>query len=342
MSLTSELLGGAGIAAITQEGIGQARALPGQLETAANRIAGNVGTASEFRPYSVTTGAGSSNFTDSGMTQALDPQSQQLVDSLRQQSTQQAGMLGGMTPEGLMQQMSALRAPEQARQQQQLDNRLSAQGRLGIQTDAYGGTPEQFAMQKAMQEQQSADALASLQGSRQLQGMDIQNMTGMLGAAGMPQQQLTAAMQPGMTGMQLAQNPAMLQGQTIANLGQQQLQGIPASINAEALLRQSQMEGLINILGLSGGGNTAGSVAGNLAGGSNGDIADLLGDAGKSIWDSLFGGSSSGSNASTAGTGYDTAGLPNLDLGLNSDLLGIGSTPPIFDTTAWGTYPGET
>ena len=192
MSLTSELLGGAGIAAITQEGIGQARALPGQLETAANRIAGNVGTASEFRPYSVTTGAGSSNFTDSGMTQALDPQSQQLVDSLRQQSTQQAGMLGGMTPEGLMQQMSALRAPEQARQ-------------------------------------------------------------------------------------------------TIANLGQQQLQGIPASINAEALLRQSQMEGLINILGLSGGGNTAGGVAGNLAGGSNGAIADLLGGAGKSIWDSLFG-----------------------------------------------------
>tara|TARA_R110000737_G_scaffold78881_2_gene110666 strand:+ start:10630 stop:11607 length:978 start_codon:yes stop_codon:yes gene_type:complete len=292
MSLTSELLGGAGIAAITQEGIGQARGLPGQLQTAANRIAGNVGTASEFRPYSVTTGAGSSNFTDSGMTQALDPQSQQLVDSLRQQSTQQAGMLGGMTPEGLMQQMSALRAPEQARQQQQLDNRLLAQGRLGVQTDAYGGTPEQFAMQKAMQEQQSADSLASLQGARQLQGMDIQNLSGMLGLSAMPQQQLTASMQPGMTGLQIAQAPAMLEGQTIANLGQQQLQGIPASINAEALLRQSQMEGLINILGLSGGGNTGG-VAGKLGGGSTGVIADLLGDAGSSIWDSLFGDESS-------------------------------------------------
>jgi len=340
MSLTSELLGGAGIAAITQEGISQARGLPGQLSSAANRIAGDVGTASEFRPYSVTTGAGGSNFTGSGMTQTLDPQSQQLVDSLRQQSSQQAGMLGGMSPEGLMQQMSALRAPEQARQQQQLDNRLNAQGRLGIQTDAYGGTPEQFAMQKAMQEQQSADALASLQGSRQLQGMDIQNLSGMLGVAGMPQQQLTAAMQPAMTGLQVAQAPAMLEGQTIANLGQQQLQGIPASINAEALLRQAQMEGLINILGLSGGG-AEGGVGGN-TGGQLGDYAE---DKVSQAWDWLtnkYNGSSGGSSGSTAGTGYDTANLPNLDLGINTDLLGIEGTPPIFDTTAWGTYPGET
>ena len=340
MSGLNELIGGGLIAAITDKGISQARGLPGQLSSAANRIAGDVGTASEFRPYSVTTGAGGSNFTGSGMTQTLDPQSQQLVDSLRQQSSQQAGMLGGMSPEGLMQQMSALRAPEQARQQQQLDNRLNAQGRLGIQTDAYGGTPEQFAMQKAMQEQQSADALASLQGSRQLQGMDIQNLSGMLGVAGMPQQQLTAAMQPAMTGLQVAQAPSMLEGQTIANLGQQQLQGIPASINAEALLRQAQMEGLINILGLSGGG-AEGGVGGN-TGGQLGDYAE---EKVSQAWDWLtnkYNGSSGGSSGSTAGTGYDTANLPNLDLGINTDLLGIEGTPPIFDTTAWGTYPGET
>lgn len=324
MSLTSELLGGAGIAAITQEGIDQARGLPGQLETAANRIAGNVGTASEFRPYSVTTGAGASDFSGAGMTQTLDPQSQQLVDSLRQQSSQQAGMLGGMSPEGLMQQMSALRAPEQARQQQQLDNRLAAQGRLGIQTDAYGGTPEQFAMQKAMQEQQSADALASLQGSRQLQGMDIQNLTGMLGASGMPQQQLTAAMQPGMTGMQLAQSPAMLQGQTIANLGQQQLQGIPASINSEALLRQAQMEGLINILGLSGGG-----AGGTGAGGNTSVLADSIDKVGSSIL---------GSVNSLFGDAVPPPSMPGGGFGSNLDL----SSQPLFDFSTWGTYPGGT
>jgi len=324
MSLTSELLGGAGIAAITQEGIDQARGLPGQLETAANRIAGNVGTASEFRPYSVTTGAGASDFSGAGMTQTLDPQSQQLVDSLRQQSSQQAGMLGNMSPEGLMQQMSALRAPEQARQQQQLDNRLAAQGRLGIQTDAYGGTPEQFAMQKAMQEQQSADALASLQGSRQLQGMDIQNLTGMLGASGIPQQQLTAAMQPGMTGMQLAQSPAMLQGQTIANLGQQQLQGIPASINSEALLRQAQMEGLINILGLSGGGAGGTGAVGNTS-----VLADSIDKVGSSIL---------GSVNSLFGDAVPPPSMPGGGFGSNLDL----SSQPLFDFSTWGTYPGGT
>jgi hypothetical protein len=91
-------------------------------------------------------------------------------------------------------------------------------------------------------------------------------------------------MQPGMTGMQLAQNPAMLQGQTIANLGQQQLQGIPSSINSEALLRQSQMEGLINILGLSGGGGT-----GDTGGVSETSLIDALGDIGSDIWNLIRG-----------------------------------------------------
>jgi hypothetical protein len=76
----------------------------------------------------------------------------------------------------------------------------------------------------------------------------------------------------------------MLQGQTIANLGQQQLQGIPASINSEALLRQSQMEGLINILGLSGGGGTD-----DTGGVSETSLIDALGDIGSDIWNLIRG-----------------------------------------------------
>jgi hypothetical protein len=251
--LISGLVGAGGLGYITEKGIDQARQLPSDLATAAEGIGARVGQAAEFRPYSVTTGAGGAQFDSSGMTQTLGADAQATVDALMQQASQQAGMIGSVTPEQLMSQMTALRQPEQERAQLGLENRLAAQGRLGVQTDAYGGTPEQLAMQKAIQEQQSADALASIQGARQLQGMDIQNLTGMLGAAGIPQQQLTAAMQPAMTGLGLAQNPAQLQAQAIANLGQQQLQAIPSAMNAEALLRQAQVEGLINILGLAGG-----------------------------------------------------------------------------------------
>lgn len=293
MSLLSEILGGAGTAYITQEGIEKARELPSQLETAASGIAGRVGEAAQFQPYAVTTGAGTAQFDPTGMTQSLNAQDQQTVDALRQQAAQQAGMIGNVTPEQLMSQMQALRQPEQERAQLGLENRLAAQGRLGVQTAAYGGTPEQLAMQKAIQEQQSADALGAISQARQLQGMDIQNLTGMLGAAGIPQQQLTAAMQPSLTGMSMAQQPAQLQAQAIANLGQQQLAGIPSSINAEALLRQAQLEGLTNMLGI--GANQGQTATGDFLGSLGDKALDWLGDTVGGLFGS--GGVSDGSTA---------------------------------------------
>ena len=249
-ALLKSLAGGGASIYLAEQGIDQARALPDQLGAAATDIAGRVGEAAQFQPYAVTTGAGTTQFDPTGMTQSLNPQDQLTVDALRQQATQQAGMIGSVTPQQLMSQMQALRQPEQERAQLGMENRLAAQGRLGVQTAAYGGTPEQLAMQKAIQEQQSADALGAISQARQLQGMDIQNLTGMLSAAGMPQQQLTAAMQPSLTGMTMAQQPAQLQAQALANLGQQQIAGMPDAVTAEASLRQSELEALVNMLGL--------------------------------------------------------------------------------------------
>lgn len=297
MSLLSEILGGAGTAYITQEGIEKARELPSQLETAASGIAGRVGEAAQFQPYAVTTGAGTAQFDPTGMTQSLNAQDQQTVDALRQQAAQQAGMIGNVTPEQLMSQMQALRQPEQERAQLGLENRLAAQGRLGVQTAAYGGTPEQLAMQKAIQEQQSADALNAISQARQLQGMDIQNVAGMLGAAGIPQQQLTAALQPSLTGLSMAQQPAQLEAQAIANLGQQQLAGIPSAINAEALLRQAQLEGLTNLLmpQMNRQGNLVETATGDFLGSLGDKALDWLGDTVGGLFSS--GGVSDGSTA---------------------------------------------
>jgi len=223
--------------------------IPGQIMQGMETVSGMARPYTEFKPFTVTSPTGAtSTVGPQGMTSNLSAQQQQLVDSLQQQAATQAGMIGQVTPEQLMSQMQALRAPEQERAQLGLENRLAAQGRLGLQTAAYGGAPEQLAMQKAIQEQQSADALGAISQARQLQGMDIQNLTGMLGAAGIPQQQLTAAMQPSLTGMTMAQQPAQLQAQAISNLGQQQLAGIPSAMNAEALLRQAQLEGMTNLL----------------------------------------------------------------------------------------------
>ena len=75
------------------------------------------------------------------------------------------GILGGSTNDmasQLFNQQQAMRDPVQQRQQMELENRLRSQGRLGVSTSAYGGTPEQLAMAKAVQEQQSADAFNSI------------------------------------------------------------------------------------------------------------------------------------------------------------------------------------
>ena len=81
------------------------------------------------------------------------------------------GMLGGSTTDmanQLFEQQQAMRTPEQERQALALENRLRAQGRLGTTTAAYGGTPEQLAMAKAVQEQQAADAFNSMTQAEQM------------------------------------------------------------------------------------------------------------------------------------------------------------------------------
>ena len=86
-------------------------------------------------------------------------------------ASQAAGMLGGSTTDmanTLFNQQQAMRTPEQQRQAAELENRLRAQGRLGTSTAAYGGTPEQLAMAKAVQEQQSADAFNSMTQAEQM------------------------------------------------------------------------------------------------------------------------------------------------------------------------------
>lgn len=312
MSLMSELLGGAGTAYITQEGIEQARQMPEQLGAMATDVAGQVGQAAQFKPYTVTTGAGRAGFTPEGFTQTLAPEAQQTAQALQQQAAQRAGMIGSQTPESIMSQLSALRAPELERQQTALENRLAAQGRLGVQTAQYGGTPEQLAMQKAIQEQQAQDALTALSTARQFEQQDIANIGQMLTASGIPQAQLTASLQPALVGMQAAQQPATLQAQALANLGQQQLAALPSAINAEALLRQAQLEGLTNMLGL------GASAAGQQQQSATGTLLDqLLGQAGGFI-SGLFKGSDP---ATSLGYNYDD----NDIFGMISDLGGASS-----------------
>jgi len=85
----------------------------------------------------------------------------------------------GAAQQDIYSQLQALRAPEQERQRLALEERLFSQGREGLRTAMYGGAPEQLAFEKAIQEQQAADALQA----RQQALAEQQQSAGLIGQA---------------------------------------------------------------------------------------------------------------------------------------------------------------
>jgi hypothetical protein len=161
------------------------------------------------------------------------------------------GMLGGSTTgmaNQLFQQQQAMRTPAQQRQQLELENRLRAQGRLGTTTAAYGGTPEQLAMAKAMQEQQAADAFNSMTQaeqmatSQQARALGLGSATSSLAQAqqALRQGDINAAQGLFSLGSSAAQLPQQMRGQDIAQAGQLQAQALAP---AAAQLQQAQQAG---------------------------------------------------------------------------------------------------
>jgi len=102
--------------------------------------------------------------------QGLATQAPSDVEALRQQyaglAGQSAGNVLGSTAgreADVYERIRATQRPEEQRQQLQLEERLFNQGRSGVSTNMYGGTPEQLAMAKAQEESQNSASLAAIQ-----------------------------------------------------------------------------------------------------------------------------------------------------------------------------------
>ena len=198
------------------------------------------------------------------------------LQSLQQQYAQQAlgatGLLGGSTQDmanQLFQTQQAMVTPEQQRQQLALENRLRAQGRLGTTTAMYGGTPEQLAMQKAIEEQRAGSAYGALTGAEQMATSQQARALG-LGQAAIGAQQGINTINQGQIanagslfniGSTAAQLPSQLQGQNIAQAGQLQAQALAPSAQqlqqAQLAASMGQQNAAANL--------AAGTLFGNLA-----------------------------------------------------------------------------
>ena len=153
---------------------------------------------------------------------------------------------------------------EEERQRLALEERLASQGRLGVQTAMFGGTPEQLALAKAQEEAQARASLAAIQQAQAEQKQQAQLGTQLLGAAYLPEAQAQNALQRALVAADISQR------------GRQYGTGLFAESSIaglDALLASGI--GQAELMGRTGTGLLSGAIGG--AGGGQGGLGDIAG-----------------------------------------------------------------
>jgi len=167
-------------------------------------------------------------------------QAAQSAFGLGQQFMGQAGMPMGAREQEVYDRIRATQLGEEERQRLALEERLFAQGRGGVQTAMFGGTPEQLAMAQAQEQAQNQAALMAITQAQQeqRQAADIGATYGQLGSNIATQRQALEAAQ------QLMAQQAMTGGMGLmaGGLGLEEAQqGIGLSALQGAYLPQAAM-----------------------------------------------------------------------------------------------------
>lgn len=278
-----QALGGLGGAYLAERAYSRLGDIGEQARREASEIARQGLTQAEFRPFTVTTATGGMMGVgpEGGTTMAVSPQEQ----ALQQQLMGGAGQFFGQAQvpttareQAVFERMRAVQQPEEERQRLALEERLAAQGRLGLRTAQYGGAPEQLALAQAQEEARNRAMLTAMQQAQAEQAQQAALGQQFLAAGYVPQAQLTAATQPALTTAQLAQRgqltgaglfgeaemsgleallssgigQANLFGQIGTGLLSQALQPVFQQPSTEDQLKSSLFQSLLDRLGLGG------------------------------------------------------------------------------------------
>ncbi len=311
------------------------RALTGAGDIAAQGL-----QQTQFKPFTVTTGMGDQiGITDTGLNvdlgrgrnvsnELLSRASARLGEMApgtteSQMAAQQAFGVGGdfmgrlgqtdtAREQEIFDRIRATQLGEEERQRLALEERLASQGRLGVRTSMFGGTPEQFALAQAQEEAQNRASLAAIQQAQQEQRQQAaigaqfaglgsslagrqqaieeaqQRMAlGALTGAFVPQAQALNVAQQGLNAAQLAQRGQLagaglfgeasmsgLEALLGSALGQANLMGnVGTGLLSGALQGSgSGQDGLLQVLG-----STVADPLGQLIGAGVSGIAGLLG-----------------------------------------------------------------
>ena len=281
--------------------------------------------ATAFRPFTVSTGFGGVTATpEGGFTTALSPQQaaqqQQLqaitggllggmgavapdVSGIQQQALQgvTGALTGAMAPMGareadVYERIRATQRPEEERARLALEERLAAQGRTGLRTAQFGGSPEQLALAQAQEEAKARASLAALEQAQreQLQQMgmaeslfglggraaalpaslqlgQLQNIGLAQAAQAQPEQQLLAALSPAIQIAGLADVGRRTGAGLLTEAG---VSGLEDLVQAEQARTQNLAQIYSSLLG------AQGQQAAAQAGGARAGLGGLFGEIG--------------------------------------------------------------
>ena len=279
MGILSEFLAPAATAATAYAGLDNAISQAQQtgqlgLDTA-NQYGQRAVDATQFRPFTVSTNTGSVGVNaNGGFNTQLTPQQQQAQQMLFGQGTGMLSNLGNVNDrtQTLFNQLSSIRNPEIQRQRLGLEESLFNQGRSGLQTAQYGGSPEQLAMEKAIQEQQSQD-LFNARGIAQGEQQQQYNIgSGLFGQSYMPEQQLLPWLQQGATLSDIAGTGQRQGAQLQTALGQTGIEALLGGQDLATGLNIAQTQAIANLFN-----NMSKPTEGGLLSGLDSTVTDWLG-----------------------------------------------------------------
>jgi hypothetical protein len=193
----------------------------------------------------------------------------------------------------------AVQRPEEQRRQLALQEQLQAQGRTGLRTAQFGGSPEQFALAQAQEEAKNRAALSALgqaQSEQQqqlglaqglfglgsgaaalpasLQQGQLGNIGAALGLQYLPEQQLLNALSPAVN---LANIAGVGQRQGAGYLTQAGISGLEDILQAETVRSQNLRDIYSSILGAQANQRAAQTAAAGTAAGNTGLLSGIGG-----------------------------------------------------------------
>jgi hypothetical protein len=187
-----------------------------------DNIRGGIQDNTQFQPWSVTNGMGSTQGTRNGITSNLNPQMQSIsdqmfgggMDAINSSMGDRAGR-----EQQIYDRARAMQLPGEERQRQMLGNNERAAGRSGMFTNQFGGTPQQHAQAMAQQEAMNTASFNAMgQAESEAQGL-FNRGQGMMGMGYDPYNQQRMDMGMGLNNAKMGQYGDLQSQKMLTDLG---------------------------------------------------------------------------------------------------------------------------